>query len=131
MTHKTKGKLGRACGLNCCAEIVTDRGKRYCTKHQSLENKNKFRSANIYHQRQRNPIYSTAAWQQCRQAVLASSPVCVACKRRLATEVHHLKDVKDYPELAYAAHNLQALCKPCHSKITLTETLAKRRQQHR
>ena len=35
-----------------------------------------------------------------------------------ATDVDHIKAVRDYPELKYELSNLQALCHSCHSQKT-------------
>lgn len=47
--------------------------------------------------------------------------MCKRCKRygRLveATEVHHIKHVDEYPELAYEDQNLVSLCHACHNHM--------------
>ena len=37
-------------------------------------------------------------------------------KRKLST-VHHIKHVRDYPELALSKDNLIPVCKACHNKL--------------
>lgn len=37
-------------------------------------------------------------------------------QRESSLEVHHLKEVKDFPELALVLSNLETLCVSCHNK---------------
>lgn len=46
---------------------------------------------------------------------------CVKCGVAAPLEVHHIKRVKDAPELAYELSNLMTLCKAHHSEITKQE----------
>ena len=53
-------------------------------------------------------------------------PLCEKCGIRFSVDVHHIKPLKEYPELALDPDNLEALCKRCHAKETRqenTETL--------
>ena len=63
--------------------------------------------------------YQSEAWRRVRAAVLAENPLCAHCLTRdvltPATHVHHIKERKDAPELAYDRANLEALCSPCHT----------------
>lgn len=55
-------------------------------------------------------------WQRLRRMYLRRYPVCEKCGAP-ATEVHHVHALVDGgPRLCY--DNLQALCKPCHSRKT-------------
>ena len=73
----------------------------------------------------RHRFYSRSAWQKCRTAYLAKHPLCADPDRRhvqfeLATEVHHLIDLRDCAgSQALEESNLQGLCKACHSAITM------------
>ena len=54
-----------------------------------------------------------------RKYKLSINPFCERCEPLTpATEVHHIKDAKKYPELFYEIDNLESLCKPCHSSHT-------------
>lgn len=59
-------------------------------------------------------------WQIARDRFLRDNPLCVDCLPRveLATEAHHIRKVKDYPELRLEQSNLMALCKGCHAVRT-------------
>jgi 5-methylcytosine-specific restriction protein A len=67
------------------------------------------------------------AWQKLRAAYLAQHQWCECdeCdsgrKRvRLATVVHHRKEVATHPHLRLVWSNLQAMAKTCHDKHTAT-----------
>jgi len=64
-----------------------------------------------------------APWRRCRLAYIKAHPLCELCREagriEPAQDVHHKVDRSERPDLAYDESNLQALCKPCHSRITL------------
>ena len=66
-----------------------------------------------------------AHWRKIRLAFLAQYPLCALCQRERklapATVVDHIRPHRGNPELFYDPENLQALCKPCHSKKTVRE----------
>lgn len=64
-------------------------------------------------------FYHSPAWRRLRlQALQRDHYLCQKClaekKIVAATEVHHVKPVADYPELALDLDNLQSLCWSCH-----------------
>lgn len=66
-------------------------------------------------------FYHTPAWRRLRiQALERDHYLCQACLRKKrftkATEVHHIKEVEDFPELALTLSNLESLCWPCHEE---------------
>ena len=66
----------------------------------------------------RGSLYSTAAWQKTRRAILARDghlcqlrgPKCT----RVATTVHHRPPFSQYPHLFFDASNLAAACRHCN-----------------
>lgn len=64
-------------------------------------------------------------WLALRMRALASHPLCVECRKhnivKAATDVDHIIPRHDRPDLALAEHNLQPLCKRCHSIKTRQE----------
>lgn len=38
------------------------------------------------------------------------------CKRKVATEAHHVKPLEKYPELALDLDNGMGVCRDCHEK---------------
>jgi 5-methylcytosine-specific restriction protein A len=67
-------------------------------------------------------FYSTKRWKQARDFILSKSPLCVKCLEdnilTPATDVDHIKDLRDRPDLCLDESNLQSLCKSCHGKKT-------------
>ena len=69
--------------------------------------------------------YGLARWRRLRLAVLAASPLCVACalvgKVTAAAEVDHVRAHHGDERLFWARWNLQALCALCHTAKTIAE----------
>lgn len=67
-------------------------------------------------------FYKSPRWRRLRAAYLAEHPLCAKCdeegRTTAARHVHHVKERKQFPELAFEWDNLQSLCVPCHSRIT-------------
>ena len=64
-------------------------------------------------------FYKNKRWKHLRREVLSDQHgECQMCKDKglfePATMVHHIKYVKDHPELALTKSNLMALCDECH-----------------
>lgn len=60
-------------------------------------------------------VYGTRRWVMLRRSVLFERPLC-ACGA-IATDVHHKHDIADGGD-PWDPANLEALCHPCHSRIT-------------
>src|ERR1019366_9090359 len=61
-------------------------------------------------------------WRKFRLWFLVDHPLCQDCGEdhpSAATEVHHVKKVREYPELQFFEDNCMALCHDCHSRRTL------------
>lgn len=95
-------------------------GRRDCEAHRRKDNERPTAWRRGY----------DADWRQLREQVLADTPLCEhCCPNRIepATEVHHVLPVRTQPEyrltrvLPDGRKQLIALCKPCHSKITIGE----------
>ena len=66
-------------------------------------------------------FYNSMAWRRKRAYILRRDKhMCQHCKAKgkvtVANEVHHVKELEDYPELALEDENLISLCRPCHEK---------------
>lgn len=66
--------------------------------------------------------YMDKRWLKKRAAILRRDQYkCRECRRygrsREAKEVHHIKHVDSYPELAFTDTNLVSLCHACHNKM--------------
>ena len=69
-----------------------------------------------------NTFYVSRPWKKLRQEVInQSNKECQLCKAKgkvsTATTVHHIKHLKDHPELALTRSNLMAVCKECHNEL--------------
>ncbi|MCB1489032.1 MAG: HNH endonuclease [Bauldia sp.] len=66
-------------------------------------------------------VTRTKRWKALRLLALRRDNFqCVKCSAP-ATEVDHIRPVRDAPEFAYDLENLQSLCGPCHSRKTIAE----------
>ncbi|AAL97118.1 TPA: HNH endonuclease signature motif containing protein [Streptococcus pyogenes] len=67
-------------------------------------------------------FYHKTEWRKLREiAIIRDKRECIWCRqngKRTTTnlEVDHIKEVKDYPELALDLANLRTLCKDCHNR---------------
>jgi 5-methylcytosine-specific restriction enzyme A len=62
-----------------------------------------------------------AAWRRFRHWFMQQpeNVMCADCRQEFTQEVHHLKKVRDFPELRLDPVNCRGLCKACHSARTL------------
>jgi 5-methylcytosine-specific restriction protein A len=107
-------RIPHQCNYPGCTERTLD---RYCPLHKS-------QVAREYNQQRRSDTYKiyNRRWRAIRSLYISKHPLCELCQAagRLvpATEVHHKIPVEDGG--SHAEDNLQALCKSCHSRITLS-----------
>ena len=65
-------------------------------------------------------VYHTTKWKKIRREIISPGKVCERCGVLLAWQLHHITSPFDTRgqnirrELAFAVHNLEALCGPCH-----------------
>lgn len=67
-------------------------------------------------------FYVSTRWKHKREDILRrDNNECQMCKAEgghsEATTVHHIKHLKDNPELALEDSNLMSLCAECHNKV--------------
>lgn len=65
-------------------------------------------------------FYKSRRWKALRlQALERDNNECQQCKERgyfhVAECVHHIKEVKEVPQLALTLSNLKSLCNKCHN----------------
>ena len=70
---------------------------------------------------QTGKFYLSKEWRRIRlKALRRDNFECQECKRQggfsKANTVHHIKHLKDRPDLALDLDNLESLCGPCHNK---------------
>ena len=110
-------KPKRPCRQKSCPRL-TDRESGYCEEHEK-------KAASVYNRFIRRPEAKKRygyQWQKLRKKFLSINPLCEICKSKgkytTATEVHHIKPLSEGG--TNEVSNLMALCKPCHSAITMT-----------
>ncbi|KGR89036.1 HNH endonuclease [Lysinibacillus odysseyi] len=74
---------------------------------------------------QKRKFYKSTGWKKLRQLALErDNHECQWCKKdgkvthkdAATLEIDHVKEIEDYPELAYDLENLRTLCKHHHNK---------------
>ena len=72
--------------------------------------------------RGRRLFYQSATWRNFRAAFLRESPWCGPCwaEERVepAVDLHHVKALARFPDLALEVSNCQGLCKSHHARLT-------------
>lgn len=105
-------RLPHPCGYPGCPNLADE---RYCPAH-----KQKVEQA--YNQERGSAAARgyDARWRRTRAMVLAEEPLCRECAKEgrtvPATEVHH----RDGNVENMTRENLESICKPCHSRLTLS-----------
>lgn len=123
------------CRYPGCRSLLDHSG--YCPAHA----KSARTAATDYDKRRRaDPRLGVAAgirdssrWKRVRLLKLSMHPLCedpfsIHARRDMtvaACQVHHIKGVADFPELAFDLENLQSLCTGCHSRAEQAEKRAK------
>ena len=116
-------KAKRPCRHHGCPRL-TESTSGYCTEHEKIHLR--------HYEKARAPIQNQRygyQWRKLRARFLNRHPLCEQCrlngKYTSATEVHHIKPLADGG--TNDESNLMALCKSCHSRITLTTENLQRR----
>ena len=109
-------RIERPCKAFGCPN-TTSNPNGYCDEHQELAKKHEADRRESAYRRGYDK-----RWEKFRVRYLHEHPLCVDClaKHRMtpASEVHHIRKLRDYPQLKYTESNLMALCHECHSKRT-------------
>jgi len=113
MPYKPK----RPCSYPGCGRLTDG---RYCDGHRQIAERQ-------YNQYARDPNASQRygrAWRRIRALYIQAHPICEQClsESRLtpAEEVHHIVPLANGG--THDERNLMALCKSCHSKITIKDS---------
>lgn len=109
-------RMRRRCTADPTCPHPAEKGGR-CTMHarQADADRNRRRTTSL-------EVYRSKRWRRVRRLVLMEHPGCSTedC-RRYATEVDHIVRIEAGGD-PWDDSNLQALCKPCHSRKTALET---------
>lgn len=101
----------------------------YCSSSlcpECREVRQRKQSDKLYNQKIRNKetdrFYHSRAWKELSKRILLKANAigqgCAVC-HGLATEVHHIEEVKDCPEKRLDESNLIPLCTKCHNSMRL------------
>ena len=111
--------FSRACAVAGCPRPVHYRGR--CQAHARQTDATRGLHADRH---VGAALYRSPEWRALRAAVLAMRPLCEcsACvtgpRRERASVVHHVKPHGGNPARFFDPHNLQALSKVCHDRLT-------------
>ena len=66
-------------------------------------------------------FYNSERWRRTSNRYKEAHPLCERCLAKgfwdaPSEETHHIKSLREHPELAFDWDNLEALCKTCHGK---------------
>ena len=94
------------------------------TKRRRYQNTTRLRRQQDLIQAELDAFYKKAPWKKCREAYIASSPLCEHCSSRGVTKpadvVDHIIERRDGGS-NYDHSNLQSLCHGCHNEKTINE----------
>ena len=105
----------KICNMPACNRLI-DMDKTYCLDHGTKQT--------VYSKYTRDKksakFYNSTAWRKKRKEIMQEfNGLCQECKAngviREADVVDHIKELKDYPELALENSNLKPLCHTCHN----------------
>lgn len=93
----------------------------YCDKHTTAKNERHTIYDKTARDKKTAAFYKSAAWSKARALSMARHfGLCQDCLERgvirQADMVHHVKPLREYPELATVQDNLRPLCNKCHAK---------------
>ena len=118
-------KSKRPCRYRGCPNL-TDDASGYCAEHKATASRDYDKFGRGYNHGKRYGYQ----WRKLRNYFLSIHPFCEMCKRdgryTDATEVHHILPLADGG--TNDIDNLMALCKSCHSRITMTTENKGRKQ---
>ena len=108
-------KPRRPCSYPGCPRLTEG---RYCEEHKKLADRQYDRYSRDKAARR---MYASSDWKRIRARFLAAHPLCERCRQEglltKATEVHHILPLRHGG--THDEKNLMALCKPCHSRISI------------
>lgn len=101
------------------------------SKKQSHHNYDKYKR-----DQESKAFYNSKAWKKKRPIILKRDHyLCQYCLQRKtitpADVVHHIKELKDYPELALEDENLISLCHTCHNYEHPDKSRRKKKQKRK
>lgn len=111
----------KPCSAPCCPVLVA---KGRCEAHTKRRWQAQDERRGTAHARGYD-----AQWRKLRLWFLQRNPLCADCRKHgyvtAAYEVHHIVPIAQAPERRLDPDNLASLCKPCHSRISLRDSVAR------
>ena len=111
-------KPKKPCRYPGCARLV-EADESYCPEHKRLA----VQQYERYGRSEENKKRYGYHWRKIRALFLAAHPLCEMCRKAgrftEATEVHHILPLAHGG--THDEENLMALCKPCHSRISVRD----------
>lgn len=109
----------KPCNIAGCRQFAVP-GRGRCEKHQAADDKSRRRRADGRRGSASARGYD-GTWRKVRLMKLRQNPICETegCGQ-MASEVDHIVPMAQGGQ-RLDMENLQALCKPCHSRKTVTE----------
>jgi 5-methylcytosine-specific restriction endonuclease McrA len=109
----------RLCAQPRCPNPATAKGR--CDAHRKALERDRSRARR---DTSHKSFYDTKKWRLAARHKKFLNPICERCDEALSQEVHHdppLKVLLATGRNPYDPAVLVALCKPCHSTVTLLE----------
>lgn len=95
----------RPCSFPGCPELV-DAGR--CQQHRREQDRRGSSAERGY----------DGAWRRFREWFIRRHPICSDCQIKATSDVHHIRKLRDYPELRRVESNCMGLCGSCHAVRT-------------
>ncbi|WP_296829458.1 HNH endonuclease [Treponema sp.] len=108
----------KQCSVPNCNEYCVP-GSSFCAKHKAESDKRRA-ARKPFENAKRTADYSNPAWRKLK-TVLLKDAYCAYCGSRENLQVHHIKPVREHPELFLVKENCMVLCRSCHAVVTARE----------
>lgn len=107
----------------------------YCEAHEKeaakrrKEHDMKYFSKAGYAKCQRHFNYNSVEWRRFTMQITKEVGYCQMCGTTHTLQCHHIKPVREYPELAFNRSNIMVLCRTCHEIKTRQEIQTRSRNR--
>lgn len=109
---------------NCNSFCVSN--SSYCARHKA-ESDRRRALRKPFANAKRTADYSNPQWRKLKAGLLKDS-YCSYCGSKENLQVHHIKPVREYPELFLEKDNCLVLCASCHAIETAKEIHSRKRR---
>lgn len=110
-----------------CTRLTTG---YYCEQHTAESKRRRQESDRERYARMRRYFnYQSPAWKKFSAELTKEAGHCAMCGGVVHLECHHVKPVREHPELAFNKANIMVLCRECHRLKTQQEQAARARNR--